>query len=65
MHVVGHKYVGVEVEMIALFVAGDNLDKFAVIQGIFKNLLLLVSAGDHMEEGAFVFNTWFPSHVRE
>jgi hypothetical protein len=52
-------------KMIALFVADKNFNKFAVIQGIFKNLLLLVSSGDHVKEGAFVFNTWFPSHVRE
>lgn len=45
---VGHKYVGIELKMIALFVADKDLDKFAIIEGIFKYLLLLVSPGDYM-----------------
>jgi len=65
VHMVGHKYVGIEMKVIALFVAGKNLDKFAVIEGGFKNLLFLISSGDYMKKGAFVFNTWFSSHIRE
>ena len=61
---VGHKYVGIELKMIALFVANKDLDKFAIIEGIFKYLLLLVSAGDYMIKGAFVFNSEFSSHGR-
>jgi hypothetical protein len=54
---VGHKYVGIEMKMIALFVADKDLDKFAIIEGIFKYRLLLVSPGDYMIKGAFVFNS--------
>jgi hypothetical protein len=61
---VGHKYVGIEMKMIALFVADKDLDKFAIIEGIFKYRLLLVSPGDYMKKGAFVFNSGFSSHVR-
>jgi len=64
VHMVGHKYVGIEMEMIAFFVADKELDEFAIIEGIFKYLLLVVSSGDYMVKGAFVFNPWFSGHGR-
>jgi len=30
---VGHKYVGIEMKMIALFVADKDLKKFTIIEG--------------------------------
>jgi hypothetical protein len=61
---VGHEHVGIEMKMIALFVADKDLKKFTVIEGIFKYFLLLVSSGDYMVKGAFVFNSGFSSHDR-
>jgi len=61
---VGHKNVGIEMKMIALFVADKDLKKFTIIEGIFNYLLLLVSPGDYMVKGAFVFNSGFSSHDR-
>ena len=59
-----HEYVGIEMKMIALFVADKDLKKFTIIEGIFKYLLLLVSSGDYMIKGAFVFNSGFSRHGR-
>ena len=64
VHMIGHKYVGIEMKMIALLVADKNLDKFAIIEGIFKYLLLLVSSGDYMVKGTFILNSGFSSHDR-
>jgi len=64
VHMVGHEYVGKEMKVIALFVADKDLKKFTIIEGIFKYLLFLVSSGDYMIKGAFVFNSRFSSHSR-
>ena len=62
---IGHKDVGIEMKMIALFVADKYIDKFTVIEGVFKYLLLLVTPRDYMIKGTFVFNSRFSSHGRE
>jgi hypothetical protein len=61
---VGHKYVSEEMKMIALFICGEDFEKFAVIEGISKYLLLLVSPSDYMLKGTFVLNPGFSSHAR-
>jgi hypothetical protein len=65
VHMVGHEYVGIEMKVIAVFVADKDLKKFTIVERIFKYLLLLVSSGDYMVKGAFVFNSGFSSHGRE
>jgi len=64
VHMVGHEYVGIEMKMIALFVADKDLKKFIIIERVFKYLLLLVPSGDYMIKGAFVFNSGFSRHDR-
>jgi hypothetical protein len=62
MNMVGHEYVRIEVKMVALLVLGKDFEKFSIIKGVFKYLLLLVASCDYMIKGAFVFNPGFPGH---
>jgi predicted cation transporter len=62
MNMVGHEYVRVEVEVVALLVCGKDFEKFPIIEGIFKYLLFLVPSRDHVIKSAFVFNPGFSGH---
>ena len=63
--VIAHEDIGVEGVMIAVFVYGEVLVIFIVIRDISKYLLPLISTGDDMIEGTFVFYAGFSSHERK
>ena len=62
MNVVAHEHIGIQMIVIAVPVDEEELEKFIVVGGLFKDLLPLVSPRDHMIKCAFIFDARFPWH---
>jgi hypothetical protein len=48
--------------MITVSIDEEELEKFIVVGGLFKDLLALVPTSDHMVKRAFIFDARFPWH---
>ena len=59
---VAHKHKRVQVIVLAVSIDEEELEEFIVVGGLFKNLLALVPARDHVVECAFKLYARFPWH---
>jgi len=62
MNMVGHQYVGIEEEGIAVLVAFQELEVFLVIGGAFKDSLPLIASCDDVIEGSRKLNSGLSYH---
>jgi hypothetical protein len=65
MDMVTHEDIGIQVEMLALFVGCHELKVLLVVLLILEDLLFLVSAGDNVIKGAGVFDAGFAGHRKK
>jgi hypothetical protein len=56
---IGHEYVGVECQPIALAIALQAFEIGAVIRVVMKDRCAAIAAGDHMIECARYIEPWF------
>jgi hypothetical protein len=63
--VVAHEHVGIKCVVMAVFIYGEVLLIFFVIRGVPEYLLPLISTGDDVVEGAFVFYAELSRHCGE
>ena len=63
MDVVLHEDKAIELEVVTLFVVGEECKIFLKVRYVSKDLLLLVAARDNVEEGSFVFYPGLACHA--